>query len=51
MLIKIQEVLCEKNIKFKTSILRPNLRDYSDTYVVVKGTIAVEGDDDNKKKR
>ena len=28
-----------KNIRFKTSILRSDLRDYSDVYIVVKGTI------------
>ena len=28
-----------KNIRFKTSILRSDLRDYSDAYIVVKGTI------------
>ena len=28
-----------KNIKFKTSMLRSYLRDYSDAYVVVKGTV------------
>ena len=35
-----------KNIRFKTSKLRSNLCDYSDSYIVVKGTITVEGDDD-----
>ena len=28
-----------KNIRFKTSVLRSNLCDYSDVYIVVKGTI------------
>ena len=28
-----------KNMRFKTSILRSDLRDYSDAYIVVKGTI------------
>ena len=37
-----------KNIKFKTSMLRPDLCDFSDAYIFVKGTIAVEGDDDAK---
>ena len=32
-----------KNVGFKTSVLRPNLCDYSDVYIVVKGTITVEG--------
>ena len=42
-------------IKFKTSLLRLGLSDYSNTYIVVKGTITVQGmmkmiaDDNNKK--
>ena len=28
-----------KNIRFKTSLLRSDLCDYSDAYIVVKGTI------------
>ena len=28
-----------KNVRFKTSILRSDLCDYSDAYIVVKGTI------------
>ena len=38
-----------KNIKFKTSILRSDLCDYSDAYIIFKGTISVEGDNDVKK--
>ena len=38
-----------KNIKFKTSMSRSNLCYYSDACIVVKGTITVEGDNDNKK--
>ena len=30
-----------KLIRFKTPMLRPNLRDYSDAYILVKGTITV----------
>ena len=30
-----------RQIKFKTSMLRSDLCDYSDTYIVVKGTITV----------
>ena len=30
-----------KQIRFKTSMLRSDLRDYSDAYTVVKGTITV----------
>ena len=32
-----------KNTKFKTWMLRSDLCDYSDAYIVVKGTITVEG--------
>ena len=32
-----------KNIRFKTSMLRSNLCDYSDAYIVVKGRINVKG--------
>ena len=32
-------------------MLRSNLSNYSDAYIVVKGTITVEGDDDDDKKR
>ena len=28
-----------KNLRFKISVLRTNLRDYSDAYILVKGTI------------
>ena len=40
----------DKNIRFKTSILRTDLSDYSDAYFVVKGTITVEGDNNAKKR-
>ena len=41
-----------KQIRFKTSMLRPSLCDYSDTYILVKGNISVNntadaGDDAN----
>ena len=39
-----------KNIRFKTSILRSDLCDYSDTYIVVKWTITVEGGNNALKK-
>ena len=38
-----------KNIMFKTSMLRSDLCDYRDAYIIVKGTITVEGNDDSKK--
>ena len=39
-------------IKFKTSVIRSNLWDYSDAYILVSGTIAIAGagaDDDTKR--
>ena len=33
-----------KQIRFKTSMQRSDLCDYSDAYIVVEGTITVEGD-------
>ena len=35
-----------KNITFKTLMVILNLCDYSDLYIVIKGTITAEGDDD-----
>ena len=37
------------DIKFKTTMLRSNLRDYADSYILVKGTITITGagDDDD----
>ena len=37
-----------KNIRFKTSMLRSDLCDNSDAYVIVKRGITVEGDNDDK---
>ena len=34
-------------IKFKTSIIRSNFCDYSDTYILVSGTITIDGSGDN----
>ena len=39
-----------KIIRFKTSILRSVLSDYSDAYIFVKGSITVEGDNNDKTK-
>ena len=36
------------NIRFKTLLLRSDLCGYNDAYIVVKGTITIEGDDDHK---
>ena len=38
-----------KNIKFKTSMLRSNLINASDTYIVAKGRISVKGTNDANK--
>ena len=39
-----------KEIRIKTSMLKPDLCDYSDAYIVVKRDITVEGDNDAKKR-
>ena len=38
------------NIIYKTSMLRSDLCGYSDAYIVVKGTITVERDHDDRKR-
>ena len=39
-----------KEIRMKTSMLRSDLCDYSDAYIVVKGDITLEGDNDANKR-
>ena len=39
-----------KNLRFPTPMLRSDLRNYSDAYIVVKGTITVEGTNDANKR-
>ena len=39
-----------KEIRIKTSVLKSHLCDYSDTCIVVKGTIAAEGDNNANKR-
>ena len=39
-----------KNIRFKISLLRSDLCDYSDAFIVVKGTISITGINDNNKR-
>ena len=39
-----------KQIRFKTSMLRSDLCDFSDTYIVVKGTITVTGTNNRSRK-
>ena len=40
----------KKNVRFKTSILRSDLCDYSDAYIVVKGRISVTGNNNANKR-
>ena len=40
-----------KEIRIKTLMLRSDLCDYSDGYIVIKGTITVTNPDDAKKKK
>ena len=35
------------DIKFKTTMLRSNLCDYADAYILVKGTLTITGTGDN----
>ena len=35
------------DIRFKITMLRSNLCDYADSYILVKGTIAITGEGDN----
>ena len=35
------------SIKFKTTMLRSNLCDYADAYILVNGTITITGDEDD----
>ena len=37
-----------KNIRFKTSMLRSDLCDQSDAYITVEGRITIEGDNNDK---
>ena len=39
-----------KEIRIKTSMLRSDLYDFNDTYIVVKGDITLEGDNDANKR-
>ena len=38
-------------IKFKTTMLRSNLCDYADAYILVKGTITITGEGDDAAKQ
>ena len=37
----------DTDVKFKTAILRSNLCDYADAYILVKGTITITGAENN----
>ena len=39
------------DIRFKTTMLRSNLSDYADSYILVKGTITITGAGDNAGER
>ena len=39
------------DIRFKTTMLRSNLCDYADSYILVKGTITITGAGDNAGER
>ena len=49
-MINLEKNNANKQIRFKTSMLRSDLCDYSDAYVVVKGYITVEGANNRDKK-
>ena len=50
MIYRVVNILFSKNMSFKTSILRSDLFDYSDAYIVLKGTITVKEDNDANKR-
>ena len=40
---KSRGTYASNDIKFKTTMLRSNLYDYADAYILVKGTITITG--------
>ena len=42
-----RENYANSDIRFKTTMLRSNLCDYADSYILVKGTITITGECDN----
>ena len=38
-----ERIKTSNQIKFKTSMMRSNLCDYSDIYILVSGTITIDG--------
>ena len=48
--IKITQTIAKEmntNVKFETEVLKSNLRDYSDAYILVTGDITATGGDAN----
>ena len=48
--IKITQTIAKEmntNVKFETEVLKSNLRDYSDAYILVTGYITATGGDAN----
>ena len=43
-MINRSQLTTQKNIRFKTIILKSNFCDYNDKYILVKGTITVVGE-------
>ena len=46
-----RETYTGNGIKFRTTMLRSNLCDFSDAYIFVKGSITITGDGDNNAAR
>ena len=46
-----RENYANSDIRFKTTMLRSNLCDYADSYILVKGTITITGEGDNAVER
>ena len=44
---KLRGTYTGNSIKFKTTMLRSNLCDYADAYILVNGTITITGDGDD----
>ena len=51
-MIKITQTIAKEmntNVKFETEVLKSNLRDYSDAYILVTGDITATGGDANNR--
>ena len=51
-MIKITQTIAKEmntNVKFETEVLKSNLRDYSDAYILVTGDITATGGDANSR--